>query len=81
MFLTSVNRIGAVIYVLLAAMIVGAVIRRAMRLSGHFDACADALTLTGGTIDDRFLELARTLSPSTTRSVRQSEPASMMSPK
>jgi hypothetical protein len=37
-----------------------------MRLSAHFDACADALVLNGGTIDDRCLELIRTLSPSGT---------------
>jgi hypothetical protein len=50
--------------VLLAGLILGSVIRRAMRLTTHVDACADALTLTGGSANDRFIELVRTLSPS-----------------
>ena len=47
-----------------AGLILGAIIRRAMRLTTHLDACADALTLSGGTAGAHFLELVRTLSPS-----------------
>jgi photosystem II stability/assembly factor-like uncharacterized protein len=75
MLLTSVNRIGATIYVLLAALILMAIIRRAMRLTTHLDACADALELNGGATDARFIELVRTLSP------WASDPASMVSRK
>jgi len=64
MVLTSINRIGITAFVLLAGLILGSVIRRAMRLTTHVDACADALTLTGGSANDRFIELVRTLSPS-----------------
>src|SRR6185312_8506414 len=79
--LTSGIRVVAALYVLLAALILMPVIRRAMRLSTHFDACADALTLCGGRIDAHFVELARTLSPFSGRAGRQSDPASMIPPK
>jgi hypothetical protein len=35
-----------------------------MRLSAKIDAFADALILSGGTVGEGFMELARTLSPS-----------------
>jgi len=34
-----------------------------MRLTVHLDACADALTLNGGSGDAHFIELLRALSP------------------
>ena len=61
LFLASVNRIVIALYVVLTALSLGAVVRRAMRLSMHVDACADALILCNGVTGDRFLELARTL--------------------
>jgi hypothetical protein len=79
MFLTSLNRVGIALYVLLSVAILALVIRRAARLSGHYDACADALTLSGGVADEHFVSLAQTLSP--LRGKGQSAPASMISPK
>jgi hypothetical protein len=63
MFLTIVNRIGSALFVLIAAAIVGAVVRRAMRLGVQFDASADALILGDGVIGDSFARIARALSP------------------
>jgi hypothetical protein len=63
MVLTLVNRVGIAAFVLLAGLILGSIIRRAMRLTMHIDACADALTLSDGSGNERFIELLRTLSP------------------
>jgi hypothetical protein len=63
-FLAAVNRAGITVFVLGSALILGAIVRRAMRLTTQLDACADALTLCRGTVDARFHDLMRALSPS-----------------
>jgi hypothetical protein len=64
MLQVSFIRVGIAIFMLAASAILGAVARRGMRLSAHIDAFADALVLSGGRVDEGFMELARTLSPS-----------------
>jgi hypothetical protein len=64
MFQVSLIRVGIAIFALTASTILGAIARRGMRQSAHIDAFADALILSGGRVDEGFMELARTLSPS-----------------
>jgi hypothetical protein len=64
MFQVSFIRVGITIFMLVASAILGAVARRGMRLSSQIDAFADALILSDGRVDEGFMELARTLSPS-----------------
>ena len=63
----AVRRVGKVhavsIYAFFAVTIIVAVYRYSMRLSAHYDACADALELSDGTVDTRFHHLVRSLSP------------------
>jgi hypothetical protein len=63
MFLSNLNRVGITIYAFFAVTIIVAVYRYSMRLSTHYDACADALELSDGSIDARFHQLIRSLSP------------------
>ncbi len=60
--LTSVNRAAISVYVLLAALILAGLIRRATRLTMHLDACADALVLNGSAGNAEYIALVRTLS-------------------
>jgi photosystem II stability/assembly factor-like uncharacterized protein len=62
MVLTSINRAAISVYVLLAALILAGLIRRATRLASHLDACADALVLNGSAGNAEYIALARTLS-------------------
>jgi hypothetical protein len=63
MFLSNLNRVGVTIYAFFAVTIILAIYRYSMRLSAHYDACADALELSDGPIDARFNHLVRSLSP------------------
>jgi hypothetical protein len=48
--------------VFFAVTIMVAMYRYSMRLSAHYDACADALELSRGAADERFYQLVRSLS-------------------
>jgi hypothetical protein len=63
MFLSNLSRIGITIYAFFAVTIIVAIYRYSMRLSAHYEACADALELSDGPIDGRFQQLVRSLSP------------------
>jgi Photosynthesis system II assembly factor YCF48 len=63
MFLSNLNRLGVTVYVFFAVSIMVAMYRYSMRLSAHYDACADALELSSGAADGRFYQLVRSLSP------------------
>jgi len=60
--LTGVNRAAISVYVLLAALVLAGLIRRATRLTAHLDACADALVLNGTAGNAEYIALVRTLS-------------------
>jgi hypothetical protein len=53
-FLSNLNRLGITIYVFFGVTIIVAIYRYSMRLSAHYEACADALELSNGFIDARF---------------------------
>ena len=57
------NRLGVTVYVFFAVTIMVAMYRYSMRLSAHYDACADALELSSGATEGRFYQLVRSLSP------------------
>jgi hypothetical protein len=63
MFLSNLNRLGVTVYVFFAVTIMVAMYRYSMRLSAHYDACADALELSGGSSYERLHQLIRSLSP------------------
>jgi hypothetical protein len=63
MFLSNLNRLGITIYVFFGVTTIVAVYRYSMRLSAHYEACADALELSNGFIDARLNDLVRSLSP------------------
>jgi hypothetical protein len=63
MVLTIATRAGVTVFVLLAVLILARIVNRAIRLTLHLDACADALAMNGGYADDRFIELVHALSP------------------
>jgi photosystem II stability/assembly factor-like uncharacterized protein len=62
-FLSNVNRIGITIYAFFAITILVTIYRYVMRLTAHYDACADALELSDGVLDAQFHRLVRSLSP------------------
>jgi hypothetical protein len=66
MILASVNRAAISVYVLLAALILAGLTRRATRLTAHLDACADALALNGTGSNADYIALVRALSATTT---------------
>jgi hypothetical protein len=55
MFLSNLNRLGVTVYVFFAVTVMVAIYRYSMRLSAHYDACADALELSSGVADGRFI--------------------------
>ena len=63
MFLSNLNRVGITIYAFFAVTIIVAIYRYSTRLGVHYDACADALELSDDSIDARFHQLIRSLSP------------------